>query len=66
MSTILGITGPGKKAAKLHQVKAPLVDAGLTKAEIREIVAAGEFVCLGSSRGSVLEFTDSVRHASYY
>jgi uncharacterized protein len=28
---------PGQGAAALHQVKAPLVDAGLTKAEIREL-----------------------------
>src|SRR5271168_5275190 len=28
---------PGQKAAKLHQVKAPLVEADLSKAEIREL-----------------------------
>jgi len=28
---------PGQRAAKLHQVKAPLVEAGLTKAEIRQL-----------------------------
>ncbi len=28
---------PGQQAAKLHQAKAPLVDAGLTKADIREL-----------------------------
>ncbi len=33
----LGDYRPGQGAAKLHQVKAPLVDAGLTKAEIREL-----------------------------
>src|SRR5580704_5836434 len=33
----LGDYRPGQKAAKLHQVKAPLVDADLTKAEIREL-----------------------------
>lgn len=33
----LGDYRPGQHAAKLHQVKAPLVDAGLTKAEIREL-----------------------------
>lgn len=33
----LGDYRPGQSAAKLHQVKAPLVDAGLTKAEIREL-----------------------------
>jgi uncharacterized protein len=32
----LGDYRPGQRAAKLHEVKAPLVDAGLTKAEIRE------------------------------
>ncbi len=33
----LGDYRPGQRAAKLHQVKAPLVYAGLTKAEIREL-----------------------------
>ena len=36
----LGDYRPGQRAAKLHEVKAPLVEAGLTKAEIREL--AGE------------------------
>ncbi|MDQ2901700.1 MAG: ATP-dependent sacrificial sulfur transferase LarE [Acidobacteriota bacterium] len=33
----LGDYRPGQKAAKLHDVKAPLVDADLTKPEIREL-----------------------------
>ena len=33
----LGDYRPGQRAAKLHQADAPLVDAGLTKAEIREL-----------------------------
>jgi uncharacterized protein len=33
----LGDYRPGQRAAKLHRVKAPLVDAGLTKAEIRAL-----------------------------
>jgi uncharacterized protein len=33
----LGDYRPGQGAAKIHQVKAPLVEAGLTKAEIREL-----------------------------
>ena len=33
----LGDYRPGQRAAKLHEVKAPLVDVGLTKAEIREL-----------------------------
>ena len=33
----LGDFRPGQRAAKLHQVKAPLVEAGLSKAEIREL-----------------------------
>jgi pyridinium-3,5-biscarboxylic acid mononucleotide sulfurtransferase len=33
----LGDYRPGQKAAKLHSVKAPLVEADLTKAEIREL-----------------------------
>jgi uncharacterized protein len=33
----LGDYRPGQKAAKLHEVKAPLLEAGLTKAEIREL-----------------------------
>ena len=33
----LGDYRPGQNAAKKHQVKAPLVEAGLTKPEIREL-----------------------------
>ncbi|MGD0871409.1 MAG: ATP-dependent sacrificial sulfur transferase LarE [Bryobacteraceae bacterium] len=33
----LGDYRPGQNAARLHQVAAPLADAGLTKAEIREL-----------------------------
>ena len=33
----LGDYRPGQNAARIHEVKAPLVDAGLTKAEIREL-----------------------------
>lgn len=33
----LGDYRPGQRAAKLHDVEAPLVEAGLTKAEIREL-----------------------------
>jgi uncharacterized protein len=33
----LGDYRPGQNAAKIHQVQAPLVEAGLTKAEIREL-----------------------------
>jgi len=33
----LGDYRPGQKAAKIHDVKAPLVDADLSKAEIREL-----------------------------
>ena len=33
----LGDYRPGQNAARQHQVKAPLVEAGLTKAEIREL-----------------------------
>lgn len=33
----LGDYRPGQNAARLHQVKAPLVEAGLTKADIREL-----------------------------
>jgi uncharacterized protein len=33
----LGDYRPGQRAAKIHSVKAPLVEAGLTKAEIREL-----------------------------
>jgi uncharacterized protein len=33
----LGDYRPGQKAAKIHEVKAPLVEAGLSKAEIREL-----------------------------
>lgn len=33
----LGDYRPGQNAAKIHRVKSPLVEAGLTKAEIREL-----------------------------
>ena len=33
---------PGQRAAKLHEVKAPLVEAGLSKAEIRELSRLAE------------------------
>lgn len=33
----LGDYRPGQNAARIHKVKAPLVEAGLTKAEIREL-----------------------------
>src|SRR4051794_13441158 len=33
----LGDYRPGQNAAKIHEVKSPLVDAGLTKPEIREL-----------------------------
>lgn len=33
----LGDYRPGQRAAKLHKAEAPLVDAGLTKAEIRQL-----------------------------
>ena len=33
----LGDYRPGQRAARLHQAEAPLVDAGLTKTEIREL-----------------------------
>ena len=33
----LGDYRPGQRAATLHNVKSPLVDAGLTKAEIRQL-----------------------------
>ena len=38
----LGDFRPGQRAAKNHQVKAPLVDAGLSKAEIRELSRMAE------------------------
>lgn len=37
----LGDFRPGQNAAKIHEVKAPLVDAGLTKREIRELSRLG-------------------------
>lgn len=36
----LGDYRPGQRAAKLHEAEAPLVDAGLTKKEIRELSKA--------------------------
>ena len=59
----LGDYRPGQRAAKLHQVKAPLVDAGLTKAEIRELSQRAGLDHLGPSGVGVPEFADSVRNA---
>src|SRR5206468_12698505 len=36
----LGDYRPGQNAARIHQVRAPLVEAGLSKAEIRELSRA--------------------------
>ena len=36
----LGDYRPGQKAARIHEVKAPLVEAGLSKREIRELARA--------------------------
>jgi uncharacterized protein len=52
----LGDHRPGMKAAREHQVRAPLVEAGLSKAEIRELARARgvelwdkpSFACLSS------------------
>jgi uncharacterized protein len=38
----LGDYRPGQRAAKIHEVKAPLVEAGLTKPEIRELARRAE------------------------
>jgi uncharacterized protein len=38
----LGDYRPGQRAARIHSVKAPLVEAGLTKAEIRELSRRAE------------------------
>ncbi len=38
----LGDYRPGQRAAKMHEVKAPLAEAGLTKAEIRELSRRAE------------------------
>jgi uncharacterized protein len=40
----LGDYRPGQRAAKLHRVEAPLVDAGLSKGEIRELSRAAGLV----------------------
>ena len=37
----LGDYRPGQRAARIHSVKAPLVEAGLTKSEIRELSRRG-------------------------
>ncbi|MGA3206140.1 MAG: hypothetical protein ABSF12_26900 [Bryobacteraceae bacterium] len=61
----LGDYRPGQRAAKLHQVKAPLVDAELAKAEIRELSKrAGlkrRIEDLGPAGVGMLELADSVR-----
>jgi uncharacterized protein len=56
---------PGQRAAEEHQVLAPLVDAGLTKAEIRELSRAADLptaelpasACLASRLAYGLEVT---------
>ena len=60
MSTIWAIIGRGRGAAKLHQVKAPLVDAGLTKAEIRELSRRAGLKHMGPAGVGVSELADSV------
>ena len=59
----LGDYRPGQRAAKLHQVKAPLVDAGLTKAEIRELSRRAGLHDVGPARVGVPELAHSVRNA---
>ena len=46
----LGDYRPGQNAAKIHQVKAPLVEADLTKAEIRELSRSAPFVSRAFSK----------------
>ena len=59
----LGDYRPGQNAAKKHEVAAPLADAGLTKAEIRELVTDCGIADMGPSGVGVPELADSVRHS---
>ena len=59
----LGDYRPGQNAAKQHQVAAPLADAGLTKAEIRELSRLAGPAHLGPAGLGVPEFAHSLRHA---
>ena len=59
----LGDYRPGQNAAKIHQVKSPLVEAGLTKAEIRELSRMAGLPDMGPAGISMPELAHSVRHA---
>jgi len=57
-------TGPGSGAAKLHDVKAPLVEADFYKSEIRELAREAGFEGLGSAGVGMLEFAIPLRNGS--
>ena len=58
----LGDYRPGQHAAKQHQAKAPLVDAGLTKAEIRELSRLTGLVHVGPSGGGLPQLAHPLRN----
>ena len=54
---------PGINSAKKRGVRSPLVEVGLTKAEIREHSRVARAADVGQASASVFVFADSVRHA---
>ena len=56
----LGDYRPGQRAAKLHGVQAPLVEAGLTKAEIRELSRRAGLSTWDRPASACLEFARAV------
>ena len=62
----LGDYRPGQHAAKLHQAKAPLVDAGLDQSRNPRVVAPHRLVHLGPSRGRLPQLAHPVRNSCDY
>ena len=58
----LGDYRPGQNAARLHEVKAPLVEAELTKAEIRELSRISGLKNMGPAGIGLPEFSYSLRN----
>ena len=61
----LGDYRPGQNAAAKHDVKAPLVEAGLAQGRDPRVVAAGGAADLGPAGGRLPELAHSLRHAGH-
>ena len=57
----LGDYRPGQNAARMHEVAAPLVEAGLTKAEIRELSRLGRPPTWDRPASACLQFAYPLR-----